>query len=109
MLSKSNRRKQFLFFFFLVSLKYREIVTVKTVTLYKKLYFFIKSLESKKKKLALTSFYYVSREIWLGNSKKLICIDQSDYSFYQSENVKRNFAHITRDFVICYSCSYGVP
>ena len=70
MLSKSNRRKQFLFFFFLVSLKYREIVTVKTVTLYKKLYFFIKSLESKKKKLALTSFQYVNQETWLGNSKK---------------------------------------
>ena len=54
MLSKSNIRKQFLFF--LVSLKYREIVTVKTVTRYEKLYFFIKSLESKKKKLAVTSF-----------------------------------------------------
>ena len=45
-------------------------LTVKTVKLYKKLYFFIKSLKSKKKKLALTSFYYVSREMWLGNSKK---------------------------------------
>ena len=31
----------------------------------------------KKKKRALTSFYYVSREIWLSNSKKLICIDLS--------------------------------
>ena len=49
---------------------------VKTVTVYKKLHFFIKNLESKKKKLALTSFYYVSREIWLGNLKKLICINQ---------------------------------
>ena len=49
---------------FLVSLKYREILTVK-------------SLKSKKKKLALTLFYYVSREIWLVNSKKLISIDQS--------------------------------
>ena len=34
-------------------LKYREIVTVI-------------SLKSKKKKLALTLFYYVSRKIWLG-------------------------------------------
>ena len=51
---------------FLVSLKYREILTVK-------------SLKSKKKKLALTLFYYVSREIWLDNSKKLICIDQSRF------------------------------
>ena len=42
---------------------------VKTVTLYKKLIFFIKSHKSKKKKLALTSFYYISREIWLDNSK----------------------------------------
>ena len=33
--------------------------------------FFIKSLKSKKKKLALTSFYYVSQEIWLvGQFKK---------------------------------------
>ena len=34
-------------------LKYTEIITVKTVTLYKKLYFFIKSLKSKKKKQRL--------------------------------------------------------
>ena len=39
--------------------------------------FFIKSLKNTKKKLVLTSFYYVSWQIWLGNSKKLICIDQS--------------------------------
>ena len=50
-------------FNFLASLKYREIITVK-------------SLKNKKKKLTLTLFYYVIREIWLGNSKKLICIDQ---------------------------------
>ena len=37
----------------------------------------VKSLKSKKKNLALTLFYYVSREIWLGNSKMLICIDLS--------------------------------
>ena len=35
--------------FYLISLKYREIITVKVVTLYKKLYVFIKSLKSKKK------------------------------------------------------------
>ena len=34
---------------------------VKTVILYKKLYFFIKSLKSNKKKLALTSLYEVSQ------------------------------------------------
>ena len=34
-------------------------ITVRTVTLYKKLCFFIKSLKSKKKKVALTSFYCI--------------------------------------------------
>ena len=68
------------FIFFLVSLKYREIATVKTVTFYKKLYFFfIKSLKSNKKKQAPTLFYYVIWEIWSGNSKKLIWIDQSRF------------------------------
>ena len=85
----------------------------------------VKSLKSKKKKLALTLFYYVSREIWLGNSKKLICIDQSRfYIFSHPENPKlfnitlKYFsffnnkppvgwvAHITRDSLTCYSCSY---
>ena len=61
--------------FFLVS-RDREIITVK-------------SLKSKKKKLALTLFYYVSREIWLGNSKKVICIDQQDSIFsHTRENSK---------------------
>ena len=68
--------------FFLVSLKYREIITIKTLILYKKSFFFIKSLENKKKKLALTSIYCVSQEIWLGNSKKLICIDQSRFYIF---------------------------
>ena len=44
-----------------------------------KLSFFIKSIESKKKKLGITSFHYVSSEIWLGKSKKLVCIDQSRF------------------------------
>ena len=62
---------------------------VKTVTLYKKFHFFIKILQSKKKKLALTSFYYVSRKIWFGNSKKLICIDSHDSIFsHTRENSK---------------------
>ena len=50
--------------FFLVSLKYRDIITVKTVTLYNKLYFFIKSLKSKKKKLALRSIMSVEKYGW---------------------------------------------
>ena len=65
--------------FVLVSLKYREI---KTLILHKKLFFFIKSFENKKKKLALTLIYHVSQEIWLGNSKKLICIDQSRFYIF---------------------------
>ena len=53
--------------------KYRRIRTVKAVTRYEKFWvFFIKSFKNKKKKLALTSFYDVSQEIWLGNSKSLI-------------------------------------
>ena len=55
-------------FFFLV-LKYRKVIT-------------IKSLKSKKKKLAVTLFYYVSREIWLASSKRLICIDQSRFYIF---------------------------
>ena len=47
-------------------------------------FFSIKSLKSKKSKLALTSFYYVSQEIWLGNSKKLICINQSRFFFFHT-------------------------
>ena len=37
--------------------------------------FFIKFLKSKKKKLALTSFYFLTQEIWLGNAQNLIYID----------------------------------
>ena len=51
---------------------YREIIKVKIVTLYEKLYFFIKNVKSKKKKLALTSFYYVSQEIWLHRQIKIL-------------------------------------
>ena len=65
---------------FLVLLKYREIITVKTVTLYKKIYFILlKDLKARKKKLALTSFCNISQEIWLDNSEKFIYIDQSRF------------------------------
>ena len=61
MFRKSNVNKTV---YFLVSLKYIDIITVKTVTLYiRNFIFFIKNFKSKKKKLALTLFYYVSREI----------------------------------------------
>ena len=59
MLRKSSVNKTV--YFFLVSLEYREVITVKTVTLYKKVYLFIKRLKSKKKKLVLTLFDHVSR------------------------------------------------
>ena len=49
-----------------------------------------KSLKSKKKKLALTLFYYVSREVWLGNSKRLICIDQSRFYIFSHPQEFKN-------------------
>ena len=58
MFRKSNVNK--IVYVFLVLLKYKEIITVNFI---RNFAFFIKSLKSKKKKLALTSFYYVSREI----------------------------------------------
>ena len=51
MFCKSNVNKAVSLF--LVWLKYRDITTVKTVKLYKKLYFFTKGLKIKEKKLAL--------------------------------------------------------
>ena len=88
MFYKSNVNKTVQFF--LVSLKYREIITVETQTLYKKLYFFIKRIKSKKKMLALTSFYCVSREMWLGNFKNLICIGQSRFYIFSHPREFKN-------------------
>ena len=42
----------------------------------------VKSLKSKKKKQALTLLYNVSQEIWLGNSEKFICRDQSRFYIF---------------------------
>ena len=50
----------------------------------------VKSLEKKKKKLALTLLYYVSKEIWLGNSKKVICIDQSRFYIFSHPRELKN-------------------
>ena len=66
------------------------MTTGKTVTVIRNFIFFIKSLKSNKKKLALTSFYYVSREIWLGNSKKLICIDQLRFYIFSHPREFKN-------------------
>ena len=53
MFRKSNVNKAI----FLVSLKYREIITTKTITLYiNKLYFFLKVLKQKQEKEAGTNF-----------------------------------------------------
>ena len=46
-------------FSFFSTEKVQRDITVITVTLYKKLCFFIKSLKSKKKKVALVSFYCI--------------------------------------------------
>ena len=89
MFCNSNENKT-VYFFFLVSLKYREIITVKTVTLYKKPNFCIKSLKSKKKKLALTLFCYVVQEIWLDNSKKLIGIGQLRFYIFSHPREFKN-------------------
>ena len=42
---------------------YREIITIKTVILYKKCIIFMKSLKSKSKKLVVIMFYYLHRSI----------------------------------------------
>ena len=39
----------------------------------------MESLESRKKNLALTLLYYLSQELWLGKSRKLICTNQSRF------------------------------
>ena len=100
----------------LFSFMYREITTVET------LFFSLKVLKAKKK-LALTLFYYVFQEIWLGNLKKLICINQSTFSYNRENSKMFNItskyfsifsnkspaswvAHITRKLFTFYSCSY---
>ena len=96
-----------------------------TVPLIRNFILFIKSLKNKKRKLGLTFFYYVIQEIWLGNSKMLICIDHQDSTFSQTRENSKMFnitskyfsffnnkppatwvGHIARDFLTCYSCLY---
>ena len=93
-------------FNFLVSLKYITILMVK-------------NLKSKRKRLALTLFYHESREIWLGNSKKLIWYTNKDSTFSHTRKKNFNFlnnkppatwaAHMTRNYFTCCSCSYHSP
>ena len=77
------------------------------------------------KVLALTLFYYVSQEIWLGIQKSLLAETNQDSTFSSTCKNSKMFnitskyffffnnkppaswvAHIIRDFLICYSCSY---
>ena len=69
---------------FLVSLKYREIVTVKTVALYEKTYFFIKSLTSKKKKLPDTDW----QKICFKFAEKNLCW-RSSFFFFEKALFKK--------------------
>ena len=72
-----------------------ETIKVLFMNGFKDISFFIKTLKTKKKKLALTLFYCPSQEIRLGDSGKLICTDQSRFSnFSHAEDfrsVKDNF------------------
>ena len=60
----------------LVSFQYREISMVEAAIVCKTNFCLMKA-KSKKKRLALTSFYYLNRKIWLDDQWKLFCIDQS--------------------------------
>ena len=79
-------------------------------------FYFIKFLKNNQKELALPSFYYPCKGIWLGSSWKHICIHQSrswhfwhSYSsnfFSISSNIQSTswITHITRDFFARSSC-----
>ena len=79
-----------------------------------KLYFLRKIVKSKKKKLALTSFDFLTQEISLGNSWKLICMDLSKmflitskyFSIFNNKPPASWVAHVSRDFLACYPCLY---
>ena len=96
---------------------------VKTVTLLDSNFFFIKNLKSKKKKLALTSFFRpINRRQFKKSSfsqtnqdstfshtqenSKMYNITSKYFNFFNNKPPVRWVAHITRDFLICYSCSY---
>ena len=72
--------------------KYKNIIMIKTVTLYKNFFFLksLKSFKSKKKELVLPLFYHVSREIWLGNSKEFVQTNQ-DSTFSHTCEISKLF------------------
>ena len=51
-----------------------------------------------KKKLTLTSFYYVSRKTWLGNSKNLVYIDQSRFYIFHIRDISKMFNITSKHF-----------
>ena len=46
--------------------------------------------KKQEKKLALTLFYFLGKELWLGSSWKLICIDQSGFYNFLDAGEFRN-------------------
>ena len=88
----------------------------------------LRVLKSKKWKPALTFLYCLGQEKWSDDSWKLNYINQSRfYNFFHVEKLKNVYissryfsisnnkppaswvAHISRDFLTCYSCSIIVP
>ena len=63
--------------------------------------FSLKVLKAKKE-ADLNLIYYVSQEIWLGNSKKLVCKDQSRFKFPHSPDNSETF-YITSKYFSFFS------
>ena len=91
------------------------LIMVKTVTISELNFIFLmKSLESKKKKLALTSWWfmrtYLHRPIktlsHIEEHSKMLNIISKYFSFFKSTPPTSWVAHITGDFHTCYSCLY---
>ena len=73
----------YLIFFLLIWISFFCKSNVNKINVYNRHSSFTRVLESKKKRLALTSSYCVVKETWLDASKKLICINQSRfYNFF---------------------------
>ena len=96
-----------------------------TITLFKLKSTFFSRVKTKK--LALTSFYCLDQETLLDDSWKLFCKTNQDptisctwenskilnitskyFSIFNNKPPASWVAHITRDCITCYSCSYDV-
>ena len=84
---------------FVTPLKYWDIITVKTVTLCKKLIFLLKVLKTSKK--SWHCIFSHTRE-----NSKMFNITSKHFSFFNNKPPESWAACITRDFLTCYSCSY---